>query len=291
MTDAQKKENDEEDGEETKNKARKNCYMWVVLGGEHKVRTYNFRWTRSGKNVLSFLAGFNGSVIQSDGYTGYDSAVSYWNSEHPEHQIELCNCNVHSRRPFAEAVKATKSVTAGEAVRFYEKIFETEAELRKLYNEKKISEKEFLEKRQSKVKPLYDRFHEWLLEKKSTGILESSKTKEAINYNLSRWDNLIKYLNYSYLTPSTNEAERTVRPFTLLRKNSLFYGSGEGAESSCWLMTMIETAKIHGKSPEDYLRCVFERAPYCVTTEDWRRLLPWNIVITPYQTRGQWLPD
>ncbi|WP_443738827.1 transposase domain-containing protein, partial [Treponema sp.] len=79
---------------------------------------------------------------------------------------------------------------------------------------------------------------------------------------------------------------RTVRPFTLLRKNSLFYGSGKGAESRCWILTLIETAKIHNLSPEDYLRCVFERAPYCETTEDWQKLLPWNIKITPFQPQG-----
>ena len=64
-----------------------------------------------------------------------------------------------------------------------------------------------------------------------------------------------------------------------------------GAESSCWILTMIETAKIHNLSPEDYLRCVFERAPYCETTADWEKLLPWNIEITPFQPRGQWKND
>ena len=54
---------------------------------------------------------------------------------------------------------------------------------------------------------------------------------------------------------------------------------------------MIETAKIHSQSPEDYLRCVFERAPYCETTADWEKLLPWNIEITPFQPRDQWKND
>ena len=139
---------------------------------------------------------------------------------------------------------------------------------------KKISEEQFLERRLQEVKPLFENLHEWLLEKKNREILETSKTKQAINYCLNRWENLTRYLNYSYLTPSTNEAERTIRPFTLLRKNSMFYGSGKGAESSCWILTMIETAKIHNLSPEDYLRCVFERAPYCETIADWEKLLP-----------------
>ena len=118
-------------------------------------------------------------------------------------------------------------------VDLYDKIFNKEAELRELFDEEKITEEQFLERRQQKVKPLFDNLHEWLLEKKNREILETSKTKQAINYCLNRWENLTRYLNYSYLTPSTNEAERTVRPFTLLRKNSMFYGSGKEAESSC----------------------------------------------------------
>ena len=39
---------------------------------------------------------------------------------------------------------------------------------------------------------------------------------------------------------------------------------------------------------EDYLRCVFERAPYCETTADWEKLLLLNIEIKPFQPRGQW---
>lgn len=54
---------------------------------------------------------------------------------------------------------------------------------------------------------------------------------------------------------------------------------------------MIETAKIHNLSPEDYLRCVFERAPYCETTADWEKLLPCNIEITQFHPRGQWKND
>ena len=96
--------------DDIEDECRKNCYMWVVLGGtkEHPVFSYNFRWTRSGKNVLDFLEGYEGNVIQSDGYSGYNAAVNYWNINHPDHRIELLNCWVHARRGFADAVKATK---------------------------------------------------------------------------------------------------------------------------------------------------------------------------------------
>lgn len=130
--------------------------------------------------MLSFLENFEGNVIQSDGYSGYDSAVSWWNENHPDHKIQLCNCNVHSRRPWTESAKATKSKTAKEAVDLYGKIFNKEAELRELFDEGKITEGQFLERRQQEVKPLFDHLHEWLLEKKNREILETSKTKQEL---------------------------------------------------------------------------------------------------------------
>ena len=274
-----------EDGKESQ------CYMWLVRGGaEHPVHSYNFRWTRSGRNVISFLEGFSGSVIQSDGYSGYDSAVAFWNENHPDHKIALCNCNIHARRKFADSVKATKSKTAEQAVRSYGKIFKAEKELREKFQKNLITEEKYLEQRKEKVLPLFENFHDWLLEKdEREEIVGSSKTAEAIKYCLKNWNKLIRFLDYSFITPDTNAAERAIKPFVMARKNFLFSGSGKGAESSCFLFSLIETAKANDKSPEDYLRCLFEQAPYAETESDWEKLLPWNIEITPFELRGEWI--
>ncbi len=42
------------------------------------------------------------------------------------------------------------------------------------------------------------------------------------------------------------------------------------------------------KVPEDYMRNVFEKAPYCETQEDWEKLLPWNIEMTPFNEEDGW---
>ena len=263
--------------ETEKTETQKKCCMWVVRGVEemHPVHLYNFKWTRSGKNVLEFLDGFEGCVLQSDGHSGYDSAVDFWNENHPEHKLTHSNCNIHARRYFTDAVKATGSKTAKEAIKIYEEIFTAENKLRNLFRENKISKTDFLRLRKEKVKPIFDKFHSWLLEKQqAAAILNSSKTAEAINYCLRRWDKLTNYLNYSFLTPDTNAAERAVKPFVMARKNFLFSGSGTGARSTCLMFTLIETAKANSKNPEDYLRCLFEKAPYARTAEDWKKLLP-----------------
>ncbi|MDY4465866.1 MAG: IS66 family transposase [Candidatus Treponema excrementipullorum] len=271
---------------------QKQCYVWCVLGGQekHPVISYNFRWTRSGKNVLSFLEGFEGSVMQSDGYNGYDVAVTFWNERNPQHKITLCNCNVHARRYFADAVKATKSSIAKQGLKLYDAIFKADKSLREKFCQGQLSEDGFLEQRQKFVKPLFDKLHRWLSEKNEAGqILDSSKTKEAIHYCLNRWEQLTNFMQFSFVSPSTNDAERAIKSFVMTRKNALFAGSGIGAESACFLVTLIETAKANKVNPEDYLRCLFRQAPYAETVADWEKLLPWNIEISPFQLRGEWI--
>ena len=200
------------------------------------------------------------------------------------------NCNIHARRYFADVVKATGSKTAKEAIKIYEEIFTAENKLRNLFRENKISKTDFLRLRKEKVKPIFDKFHSWLVEKQQTAaILNSSKTAESINYCLKRWNKLTNYLNYSFLTPDTNVAERAVKPFVMARKNFLFSGSGTSTRSTFLMFTLIETAKANSKNPEDYLRGLFEKAPYAQTAEDWKKLLPWNIEITPFKMRGKWV--
>ena len=227
--------------DDLEDECRKNCYMWVVLGGtkEHPVFSYNFRWICSG---------------------------------------------------FADAVKATKSKHAAQAIKLFKYVFDNENRLRKLFDEEKISEAEFLERRVNDVKPHMDNLHSWLLEKKQKEmILDSSKTKEAVNYCLNRWENLESFIKYPEATFSTNAAERSVKSWVMARRNFLFSGSGNGARASCFILSLIETAKQNGIAPEDYLRCLFEKAPYAETENDWDKLLPWNIEITPYKIRGEWI--
>ncbi|WP_032850778.1 transposase, partial [Bacteroides sp. 1_1_14] len=52
---------------------------------------------------------------------------------------------------------------------------------------------------------------------------------------------------------SNNLAERAVRPFTTKRKNSLHFGSDEGAEIAAVYHSIISTVKLQGRSAWDYL--------------------------------------
>jgi hypothetical protein len=61
------------------------------------------------------------------------------------------------------------------------------------------------------------------------------------------------------------------------RKNWILCGSPKGAESSCALYSLIETAKENGHNPYTYLNSVFTKAADMKISDDWSCLLPWNL--------------
>lgn len=55
-----------------------------------------------------------------------------------------------------------------------------------------------------------------------------------------------------------NVCERSVRPFTTLRKNFGGFGGENGATSAATYLTMVETCKLRGNSPKDFFRGFFD---------------------------------
>ena len=69
-------------------------------------------------------------------------------------------------------------------------------------------------------------------------------------------------------------AENAIRPFVPGPKNWLFSGSPRGAEASCAVYSLIETAKRNGLDPFAYLNYVFTKAPTVDNEDGWDSLLP-----------------
>jgi len=262
-------------GEEGRDDTQKSR-MWLARGGPpgRTVLWYEYHETRSSGYVQAFLQGYSG-YLQTDGYEGYDAAVK----ELPG--IIHAGCFAHARRYFFEAAKVSANKNsaqpscAEEGMNHIKKLYVIEKALRSRYSlddQTKI----FLRVRQlCTFRPLKE-FKEWL-EKLNDEVLPSSLLGKAIYYSLSQWDKLVLYLKSPYLTPDNNACENAIRPFVLGRKNWLFCQSPDGADSSCGMFTLIETAKQNGLVPFQYLMAVFEKAPRANSPEDWEKLLPWNI--------------
>lgn len=71
--------------------------------------------------------------------------------------------------------------------------------------------------------------------------------------DLNGWDDLIKYRKDGRYSIDNMPVERAIRPFTIHRKNSLFFSSEEGVETALTFFTLIETCKNIGLNARDYI--------------------------------------
>ena len=254
-------------GEEGRTDTQKS-YMWLARGGPpgKTVAWYEYHPTRGHEHAKAMLEGFSGH-LQTDGYEGYDKAVA------GREDIVHVGCFAHARRKFFEASKVTKTPqSAEEGLKYIRKLYELEEELRK----KNLEDGDFLAQRKEQAEPILAAFRGWL-EKRVDAVPPSVLLGQAIRYTLNQWDKLVAYLESPYLTPDNNLSENAIRPFVLGRKNWLFNKSPEGAESSCGIYSLIETAKQNGVEPLLYLRKLFEECPKAESPGDWEKLLPWNM--------------
>ena len=271
----------------TENENRKKSYIWLGTGGpkNKKAVIYRYYESRNAKFIKPFINGFKG-WLQTDEYPGYETALKEHNLLYPDDKIIHVACLAHVRRKFFDASLNGKSPGAGKAVKYIQLIYKKEEEL----IEMNLSPEELVSKRKELIKPVFDEFHEWLLEMEPK-VPPTLKFGRAINYALSSWQHLLNYLDCPDLFVDNSIAERSIKPFVIGRKNWLFSGSEKGAESSCFLFTLIENAKYYHLDPYEYLRCVFDQSVNCQTKKDFEKLLPWNISISAFHEEGTWKND
>jgi len=250
--------------------AKSKSYMWVYATGRFRKRIilYEYSPSRAGENPKRFLAGFTG-YLQTDAYTAYNAV--------PDVSIMLCFA--HARREYIDALKslpkgADRSRTmCGEALIYIDKIFDYERD----YKEKGFTPEQRYAARQEDIKPILDKYHAWLTEKKKLS-LPKGKLATAVNYSLKHWDKLQTFLENGEIECSNNDAENSIRPFAVGRGNWLFAKSQNGAKASAISYSIIETAKANSLSPYHYLKYLFEKIPNIDVFDETQidALLPWS---------------
>ena len=123
-----------------------------------------------------------------------------------------------------------------------------------------------------------------------TSGMRGDLMNKALNYLKSFWNQLILYLKDGRYSIDNSLAERTLRPMTVerkrstsgrllpkRRKNSLTFGSHDGAEVSVIYHTFIETCKMCGVSTLEYFKEFFKAIMQGRT--DYENMLPMTIGI------------
>ena len=227
----------------------KRAYIWAYARSGFDVSpgvVYEFCLGRGAKYSLEFLKGWSGTLI-SDGSGVYDQVLRQ------ESRVGAA-CVAHSRRKFDELVKDNLSLVGTQAIQRIATIYQIERQV------KGCSGEDQLATRQSSSKPLCEDLHAWLkLENKR--VPEGSATAKAIDYSLNRWEALTTYLVDGNVPIDNNHIENLVRPWAMGRKAWFFAGSELVGQRAAIIMSLLQTAKLHGHDPWAYLRDVLTRLP------------------------------
>ena len=84
---------------------------------------------------------------------------------------------------------------------------------------------------------------------------------QAIDYTLSLWTRLRRYVEDGHLEIDNNLVENSIRPVAMGRKNYLFAGSHNGARWAAIFYTLLANAELNGLEPKSYLKELLEILP------------------------------
>lgn len=101
--------------------------------------------------------------------------------------------------------------------------------------------------------------------------------QQALNYLHKFWKQVFAYRNDGEYSIDNLAAERAIRPQTIQRKGSLFFGSVQGALRSAMYNTFIQTFKQVGVSFRQYFKALLKAVKSGRT--DYENLLPMTICL------------
>ncbi len=257
-------------------KPESKSWLWLRRGGppDKPVILVDYSPSRSGQVAGTLLEQFKGYLI-CDAYSGYLPVAQ-------DNGLRLVYCNDHARRQFVDIVKSVgkdhdvKDIIATRAVAWYKPLYALEKKIKQLSAEEKY------EQRQQHAVPHWKQFLAWAKQLQCEGV-QHNATKEALQYLLNHAVELQRYCDDGRLPMTNIRAEHVAKTIAVARKNFLFAASVTGAKASAMIYSALETAKVNGHHPFEYVTVLLNEAAKAQTVEDYERLLPW--AISPQQVR------
>lgn len=259
--------------------ASRKSYMWVYKSGrseEKQLVIYQYEASRAHQHVQAYLAGYQG-ILQSDGYAAYDTIQG----------AKHMGCWAHARRKFVEALEL---LPKGSDVKKSQSHYFLDIIQQLFHLEKEREGKDYAEiyeQRQQQAKPLVEKYFQEIQEILPYSV-KKSPLHTALQYSANQKEKLVTYLEDGRIEISNNSCERTVKPFTIGRKNWLFMNSVQGAASSGAIYSIMESAKANGLVAQRYMEYLLEKLP-SLNLEDvailesvlpWSKELPTSLYVT-----------
>ena len=123
---------------------------------------------------------------------------------------------------------------------------------------REMTEQDRLAHRRQHAQPLWDEWHAWMrLER--TRVPDGGGIAAALDYSLRRWSALGRFLDDGTVSVDNNHIENLMRPWAMGRKAWLFAGSEQAGKRAAMVMSLVQSARLHGHHPWAYLKDVLVR--------------------------------
>ncbi|MCP3883808.1 MAG: IS66 family transposase [Sulfitobacter sp.] len=247
---------------------RKGMYTTVLwFEGQHSICLYFSGRRHAGENLDDILAYRDPDLPPIQWMS--DGLAANTPKQHQDQTIDI-NCIAHGRRKLVELEEffpneCTRVIDAIAAV------YKHEAHCK----DQQLTAVQRLAYHQEHSREVMDSLKAWMQKQFADRCVEpNSRLGGAFDYLLKRWESLTRFLEIPGAPLDNNAAERALKMILRLRKNSLFYKNEHGAYVGDTLISLIETCRLAGANPLDYLSALMEnRSAVFADPGAW---LPWN---------------
>jgi transposase len=217
---------------------------WSLFGlTSPKLAAYHLVGSKSAATARTILSGFRGTLVV-DGFVIYPIVAALEKSN-----IKIAHCWAHVDRKFKDAKDPPDRIA--EIRGLIHRLYEIEWEVAGPFPGTELAQAERQRLRQEKSQPVLKDIQKWCY---AQGGLRRSAFGKAVRYLLKHWNGLEVFVTDPRVALDNNAAERVLRGPVVGRKN--FYGnrSKRGAKVAAIFYSLIETAKLNGINPAEYLR-------------------------------------
>lgn len=223
-----------------------NWYLWGF--STQRDCYFDIRGTRSGDVASEFLLNSSCEYLVSDVFSGYGKAVRETNKK-GHRKILNVYCNAHSRRKFVESLK-----NYGEQAEFFIDIYK---KIYRLYKISRARPPDRVLRVRRLMKPLFKKMKDRAME--TLGCYSSrSSIGKAMSYFLKNYEGLTLFVDNRELPIDNNSQERLLRNPVIGRKTWYGTHSLRGAKTAAILFSVMESCKLNGVNPRQYLRELVE---------------------------------
>jgi hypothetical protein len=182
----------------------------------------------------------------------------------------IAKCLTHGRRQFTD-IEIFFPEECGHVINEIGKVYFHDEKAK----EQELSAEERLAYHQKHSGPVMEELKKWLDEHIEKELVEpNGGLGKAIKYLRRHWEGLTLFLREAGSPLDNNICEQMIKIAIRLRKNSLIHKTCHGAAVASILMSLIQTCRLAGINPVDYLTvCQENKSALFKKPDTW---LPWN---------------